>query len=141
CAAGEGRLEPAEATSVARRVAARRRVPPSHAADGPPFGPDPGRPDTVAAPWPADPTPVPAPAHDLLAGPARGSGGNLDEAPGRPGRRRRDRTGGRRGRPLGIGSPGRHSRWESAGDRGRGAWARGSTAEFPGVPAVPDLTV
>src|SRR5207245_11546743 len=74
CAAGEVRREPAEATSVARRVAARRRVPPSHAADGPPFGPDPGRPDTVAAAWPADPTPGPGPAHELRAGATGGRG-------------------------------------------------------------------
>src|SRR3989475_5769494 len=96
CAAGEVRREPAEATSIARRVAARRRVPPSHAADGPPFGPDPGRPDTVAAAWPADPTPVPAPAHDLLAGPAAGPGGNPYETPNKPGPRPRGRPGGRR---------------------------------------------
>src|SRR3989449_1838942 len=102
CAAGEVRREPAEATSVARRVAARRRVPPSHAADGPPFGPDPGRPDTVAAPGPAGPTPVPAPAPDLLAGPPRERRGEPYETPGRTGSRRRDPPGGRRVRPPGV---------------------------------------
>src|SRR3989449_3023515 len=97
CAAGEVRREPAEATSVARRVAARRRVPPSHAANGPPFGPGPGRPDTVAAAWAADPTPGPAPAPDLLAGPAGGARGKPCARPRKTGRRPRGPPGGGRG--------------------------------------------
>src|SRR5207245_11537878 len=45
---GEVRRGQAGATVVARRVAARRRAPPSYAADGPPCGPDPGLPHPVA---------------------------------------------------------------------------------------------
>jgi len=67
---------------VAHRSAVRRAVPASHAADGSPFREDAEWPDPVAETRPEDPTPVPARADDVLAGPAGSAGGNVDEASG-----------------------------------------------------------